>query len=358
MPEKELIRLQSVHRFLKLELNVELELKAMVEELSEVCSVPIAMITLWDGGMQHTRCRVGTVPDEMPGPLAEAFHVYAAGEGGLVIVENAQRDGRTVANPYVCNPPYLKFYAGTPLVSADGSTIGMLGVWDYVARSLQPAQQQMIAAIARQVVNLMEFEESLNLLKGQYISSRQNAIKLHSYFESSASCHLLLDSDMLVLSFNKALDDITFLYHGIHLQEGDPMIQYVHPDFRAEFISCFNRALGGETASLEQDLQYPQGRICWYMTFSPARNPGSEIIGVSFNAIDITASVIQKERIAESEKWLNEIARIQLQEIQKASEDLIRSMSLFNKEASHENAEELTLLDRAVEELKLFIKAE
>ncbi len=355
MPEKELRRLQSVHRFLKLDLKVREELQKIIQQLIVLCDVPVAMITLMDDKSQFIQCSIGTDLEEVP--LEQTFCQHAIVQYEFLQIEDTRIDSRTASNPFVVYPPFVRFYAGMPLTTDEGLNVGTICIFDTQPRKLDDAESKMIKAMARQVINLMEFEASLLLLKKQYVLSRQNSITMRSYFESSASCHLLLDKEMKILAFNKAIIDITYSHQHIYLREGDHILQLVDSSFRDEFITCFNAALKGKTSRTDIDVAYSLGRIHWYINFSPATDANGEVIGVSFNAIDITEDTIQQEQVRERERSLREIARIQFQEIYSAGNLVVNFMNCFLQEEHNLQREEFLLLAEAVEELKLFLNS-
>jgi len=53
------------------------------------------------------------------------------------MVEDATRDARFAANPLVTGPLHVRFYAGVPLVDANGQPLGTLCVLDREPRRLR-----------------------------------------------------------------------------------------------------------------------------------------------------------------------------------------------------------------------------
>jgi len=63
MPLRELARLQTVHRFLKLDINQQEELQELVHLASEICGTPTALITFLAESTQFIKFKVGFEPD-------------------------------------------------------------------------------------------------------------------------------------------------------------------------------------------------------------------------------------------------------------------------------------------------------
>jgi len=55
----------------------------------------------------------------------------------MMLVTDALMDPRFADNPLVVNEPRVRFYAGCPLILADGSCVGTLCLVDTRARSLE-----------------------------------------------------------------------------------------------------------------------------------------------------------------------------------------------------------------------------
>ena len=74
-------------------------------------------------------------------------------ERDIMIVPDATADARFTENPLVTGEPFIRFYAGAPLVADDGVPLGSLCVIDTVPRAgLTPLQRQGLATLAEAVM--------------------------------------------------------------------------------------------------------------------------------------------------------------------------------------------------------------
>jgi GAF domain-containing protein len=72
-----------------------------------------------------------------------------------LIILDATADGRFAGNPLVQGPPYIRFYAGAPLIAREQVAIGTLCVIDTKPRALEdPDIADLVALAARVMVRL------------------------------------------------------------------------------------------------------------------------------------------------------------------------------------------------------------
>lgn len=132
--------------------------EALFDDLTElaasICEAPIALISLVDEKRQWFKAKVGTTLTETSRDVS--FCAHAIQQPDLFIVPDATKDDRFARNPLVTSDPKIRFYAGAPLITADGYALGTLCVIDKVPRALRPEQKQALRILARHVVSQLE----------------------------------------------------------------------------------------------------------------------------------------------------------------------------------------------------------
>ncbi len=349
MPLRELERIKALRRFLNLEFTREAELQKIVEIAAEICECPIALITLIDEDTQHIRFRTGTELDETK--RTDAFCNYTIRGQNTLIVPNAEQDQRFTDNPLVTGDPNIRFYAGAPLITDDGDSLGSLCVIDTRERTLTDPQKRMLEFLRSQAMNLLEFEASVSILKTQYLEAKDSEIKIRAFFESSSTCHLLIDSDFRVIHFNKALADFILETSGIEVQQGKRLNDFINRDFAQDFEENFRRALLGESTIIERELHYEDRSIWWYITYEPALTPEGRIIGVSCNATNINERKQYEQKILTQNEALRKVAFFQSHELRRPVATIIGLVNLMQLTGPEGQVELIGLLNSAAKEL-------
>jgi PAS domain S-box-containing protein len=349
MPERELERQQVVNRFLHLEISKERELQEIVRLAAEICQVPTALITLLDADTQYIKFKFGF--DAETTPRQDAFCNYTIEHTKVMVVPDALLDDRFVDSLLVNGETKIRFYAGSPLTTHDGYNLGSLCVMDRAPKMLTGIQRQMLEVLSKEVIHILEFDLSLKILKEQFIAAKNSEIKLRSFFESSSAIHLLIGKNLEVIAFNKAFADFIKNEYEIDVQVEVKVTDYVHPAYAEDFINNYYLALKGKSNKIERQLQYAEQSKWWHLTFDPARNPEGEIIGVSYNGIDITKRMEQEQTVLAQNESLKKIAYIQSHELRKPVASIMGIMNIFKAQDYTANKDELLMMDRAVAEL-------
>lgn len=89
-----------------------------------------------------------------------AFASHAIHSSDVMVVDDLREDVRFSGNPFVTAEPWLRFYAGCPLLGTDGSVVGVLEILDERPRSLTPQQKESLrdlAKIAERELNTVAF---------------------------------------------------------------------------------------------------------------------------------------------------------------------------------------------------------
>ena len=126
----------------------------------QLCDVPIAIVSLIDRDTQWFKARVGLEGTSCPRERTFCAHVLVTPRSRM-IVRDTLEDPRFVRHPAVTGEPYVRFYAGVPLV-LDGAAVGTLCVVDRVPRELSAAQLDALELLARQVTNELQLRRRLD----------------------------------------------------------------------------------------------------------------------------------------------------------------------------------------------------
>ncbi|HZF79983.1 MAG TPA: GAF domain-containing protein, partial [Rubrivivax sp.] len=113
----------------------------------DVCCAPMALISLVDEDRQWFKAGIGL--DGLAGtPRAVALCAHAIVGDDVLVVPDARADPRFVDNPLVTGEPYIRLYAGAPLVMPGGERVGTLSVLDVEPRELNEQQRHQLQALA------------------------------------------------------------------------------------------------------------------------------------------------------------------------------------------------------------------
>lgn len=113
---------------------------------SHVSDCPMALLTLLSGRRQWFKSRIGVEARETPREVA--FCSHAIMQDGPFVVEDAGADPRFAANPLVTGAPHIRFYAGYPVLDANGMALGSLCVLDREPRRLRERELRALRELA------------------------------------------------------------------------------------------------------------------------------------------------------------------------------------------------------------------
>ena len=130
-------------------------LDALTSLAAEICGAPISLVSLVGAEQQFLIARTGLETAQTPRDVS--FCQHAMVQPDIMVVPDARADPRFATNPLVKGDPHIRFYAGAPLLSAEGAPLGALCVIDSKPRrGLTPLQAKTLSVLARQVMASLE----------------------------------------------------------------------------------------------------------------------------------------------------------------------------------------------------------
>ncbi len=176
-------RLATLGRYGVLDTPPEQAFDDLTRLAAQVLGTPIALVSLIDRDRQWFKSRVGIEVCSTPRDMA--FCAHAIHGDDVMVVEDALQDPRFANNPLVTGDPFIRFYAGAPLIADDGLALGTLCVIDRQPRRFDATQRETLALLARQVMaqltlhrQSMHLESLLNDLqeRTQLLSQLSNRV--------------------------------------------------------------------------------------------------------------------------------------------------------------------------------------
>ena len=256
LPRHEIERLRALEEYRPLDTLSDPDIDRIIELAARICRAPVAALSLVGHDRIYLKSRHGIEQCEFA--RQETFCEYAIENGGLFYVPDATRDPRFAALPIVTGPPHVRFYAGIPLQSPSGHSIGTVCLLDVKPwPEFSANDRKALEDVAALVMNRLE------VLRVREASHGDN-LRFERMASTSPDAIVCADTLGRVIFWNKAAEAMT----GYSAQEamGKP-VSFVFPP----------RVRRAQTAKLTRVVRGIAGPAAPRAEFTVLRRDGTEL---------------------------------------------------------------------------------
>jgi diguanylate cyclase (GGDEF)-like protein len=164
VPANESFRLSTVSDYRVLDSKNDARFDNLVQIAAAHFNMPIAVVSLVDAERQWLKAAVGVAMADTPRQDTFCAHTIMAPDD-ILVVEDARRDDRFRDKPMVTGAPHIRFYAGAPIIAANGTVLGAVCVLDHVPRRFGADDRAMLARLAGVARSLLDLHRRNELLR-------------------------------------------------------------------------------------------------------------------------------------------------------------------------------------------------
>ncbi|KAL3138629.1 hypothetical protein ABBQ32_006391 [Trebouxia sp. C0010 RCD-2024] len=178
-PHDELDRISTLQSLDILDTKPEPKYDDITKLLCSIFNMPIAQLSLVDSDRQWCKSIQGHDMREIDRNLAFCAWVLLPKHPKALIVEDTLLDARFRDSSLVTGHPYIRFYAGAPLIASNGHRLGSLCVIDTEPRSMDTEQMALLCNFAEMAVREMEKDKLCTLQRGNSLAAEMTADGMH-----------------------------------------------------------------------------------------------------------------------------------------------------------------------------------
>lgn len=225
-------RLKDLYSFQILDTEPEKAFDELTDLAAYICDSKMALVSLIERNRQFFKSKKGVDLCETPRNISFCSHAIKHQED-VFIVTDATKDERFKDNPLVTSKPYIRFYAGVPLVSKSGNALGTLCVLDDKPSQISASQISALKKLAAQVCRILENRKQTRYLKESrtQIEEQSKLIKeivftiAHDLKSPMSSMKSLLE--YLRDDYKNELDDKAQLYIDYAIESNEKVLKLI-----------------------------------------------------------------------------------------------------------------------------------
>ncbi len=302
--DTEMARLKALHQYQILDTEPEEAYDNLAQLAAFICGTSISLVNFIDENRQWFKAKVGLDVSEMPRCVGLSY--LCQEQRNVVVVPDTLANEKLANNPVVTGYPYIRFYAGVPLITPQGDMLGTLCVIDQAPKELSQKQVDALVALSRLVIDQLELRRHVTEVskiseklvaqeQAAHAESKATRIRITNLLESITDGFFALDKKWQFTYINGQAERLLQKNQNELLGKN---IWEIFPELiNTTFYREYDRAIS-EQVSVEFEEFYPLLN-CWFQVHAyPAKD------GLSVYFQDITERRKTAEALRESEeRW-------------------------------------------------------
>ncbi|WP_229776745.1 sensor domain-containing phosphodiesterase [Deinococcus ruber] len=152
-------RLAALYRYDILDTSPEPQFDRLVTMASHFFDLPMALVSFIGKDRQWFKANHGVPFSETP--RCESFCTVTIAQDDVLLIPDTTLDERFHSYPAVLAEPYIRSYAGAPLITPDGQNIGTFCVLGAEPRAFSTDDQNMLKAFAEMAMDELRLRQAL-----------------------------------------------------------------------------------------------------------------------------------------------------------------------------------------------------
>ena len=272
IPVDEAERLLALHSAHILDTPHEEAFDRITRLAAQLLRVPIALVSLVDADRQWFKSKLGLEAAQTARDISFCGHAVLQKEP--FVISDARADLRFADNPLVTGAPFVRFYAGIPMLSVEGKALGSFCVIDRVVRVLSEAELAALVDLAAMAQEQIERRQLMGA-SGKILETLRESEERHRLLIGNSPEACLVTDGTKIIFVNPAGMRLLGAQHSEQIV-GRPQLEIVAPR---------SRSLAGQRA----DQAYRTLRPNLPIEMTWLRIDGSEV-DVETSTVSYTAS--------------------------------------------------------------------
>jgi PAS domain-containing protein len=346
IPENDWKRFEALKRYKILDTDPEPAFDNISSLIAKIFKVPICLISLVDAENVFHKASYG-MASKRSSSRGISLCALVVLHSETVVFEDTKSASILKRNPYVTSKFGLRFYAGAPLITPDGFTIGSLSIMDKIPRVFKDEDQEILQDFARTVMDQIELRlssiierekqqfaqeelhvtneelystgEELQASNDELVSTQidlsrsldltlKNESKLrYMIAEAPVAIAVLSGHEFIIESANNKLLEVWGKSENI---KGKPLHNAVPEIFAQPFLKILNNVHKSGLPFFSQELKMMVDRnnaleeVYFNFVYHPMKNAFGLVESIIIIATEITEQIIARKSISETQIML------------------------------------------------------